>query len=133
MKSNNHGGSRDGSGRPTRSAPKQKGIWCGQITDEQRERIIKSLTPEERFAAMLDAVEKKNEHADTTKYRDGMYIVDSACALGLRALGADVKTVRYGEGTREIMIHSEFVKYMGLLRYVVDDYTQQDIYLFKGM
>lgn len=54
-----HGGKREGAGRPPRPNAKAKSVWCGQITDEEREFIIKNLTPEERLEALLKAARKK--------------------------------------------------------------------------
>ena len=50
-----HGGSRVGAGRKARTTQKSKGIWCGQISDEDRSHIIKHLTPEERFQVLMAA------------------------------------------------------------------------------
>ena len=50
-----HGGQRPGAGRPSRPEPKAKPIWCGQISDDDRQVIIDSLTPEERFKALMAA------------------------------------------------------------------------------
>lgn len=52
------GGARNGAGRKARPTSKAKGIWCGQITDEQRDFIINSLSPEERFGALWAAANK---------------------------------------------------------------------------
>ena len=52
------GGKRSGAGRKSRPAPKSKGIWCGQITNEKREFIINSLSPDERFGALWAAANK---------------------------------------------------------------------------
>lgn len=46
-------------GRPRRSESKALSIWCGQISAEQRQLIIDTLTPEERLAALLAAVQAK--------------------------------------------------------------------------
>lgn len=46
-------------GRPPRSEPKAKSIWCGQITEEERELIISKLTPDERRQALLKAAKEK--------------------------------------------------------------------------
>ena len=53
-----HGGPRPGAGRPPRTEPKTQPIWVGQITAEQR-RLILTLTPEERFAALVEAAREK--------------------------------------------------------------------------
>jgi len=52
------GGARAGSGRKSRPDPKSKGIWCGQIRDEQRDFIIKWLSPEDRYIALITAAKK---------------------------------------------------------------------------
>jgi len=52
------GGAREGAGRKSRPAPKSKGIWCGQITDEQRSFIMQWLSPESRYAVLLAAANK---------------------------------------------------------------------------
>lgn len=48
----NRGGKREGAGRKTRSTPKSLPIWCGQITNEQRDFILRWLSPDERFGAL---------------------------------------------------------------------------------
>ena len=52
------GGARKGAGRKARPTSKAKGIWCGQITDEQRDFIIQRLSPDERFGALWAAANK---------------------------------------------------------------------------
>ena len=52
------GGARKGAGRKARPTLKAKGIWLGQITDEQRDFIIQWLSPDERFGALLAAANK---------------------------------------------------------------------------
>jgi len=52
------GGAREGAGRKSRPAPKSKGVWLGQITDEQRDFIIQWLSPDERFSALWAAANK---------------------------------------------------------------------------
>ena len=52
------GGARKGAGRKARPTSKAKGIWCGQITDEQRDFIIQWLSPDERFSALWAAANK---------------------------------------------------------------------------
>jgi hypothetical protein len=52
------GGKREGAGRKSRPAPKSKGIWCGQITDEQRDFIMQWLPPDERFSVLMAAANK---------------------------------------------------------------------------
>lgn len=50
-----HGGKRKGAGRKARSIPKAKPIWCGQISQEDREFIMKWLSPDERFSKLMAA------------------------------------------------------------------------------
>lgn len=57
------GGQRKGAGRPSRSEPKSKPIWCGQLTDAERDLILKTLTADERGQVLLHAVEEK-QHAN---------------------------------------------------------------------
>lgn len=52
------GGKRKGAGRKIRTTLKSKGIWCGQITDEQRDFIIQWLSPDERFSVLMSAANK---------------------------------------------------------------------------
>jgi len=52
------GGARIGAGRKVRPTSKAKGIWCGQITDEQRDFIMQWLSPDERFGALWAAANK---------------------------------------------------------------------------
>lgn len=52
------GGLRKGAGRKARPAPKAKGIWCGQITDEQRDFIMQWLSPEDRYGVLMAAANK---------------------------------------------------------------------------
>jgi hypothetical protein len=52
------GGARKGAGRKARPTSKAKGIWLGQITDEQRDFIIKRLSPEDRYGALWAAAKK---------------------------------------------------------------------------
>lgn len=49
------GGSRKGAGRKARPTPKAKSIWCGQITDEQRDFIMQWLSPDDRFRVLMAA------------------------------------------------------------------------------
>jgi hypothetical protein len=49
------GGKRPGAGRPKRTAPKAKPIWCGQITEDERRLIVANLTPDERFQVLIKA------------------------------------------------------------------------------
>ena len=50
------GGARDGAGRPPRTEPKSRPIWCGQMGEDDRALIVATLTPAERLDALLDAV-----------------------------------------------------------------------------
>jgi hypothetical protein len=59
IKKSTHGGAGRGQGRKPRPEPKSKPIWCGQISEEQRDLIIQNLTPEERLDALLKAAEAK--------------------------------------------------------------------------
>ena len=52
------GGAREGAGRKSRPAPKSKGIWLGQITDEQRDFIMQWLSPEDRYGVLMAAANK---------------------------------------------------------------------------
>ena len=58
MDKSSHGGLRKGAGRKARSTSKAKGIWCGQITDEQRDFVIQWLSPDERFSVLMAAANK---------------------------------------------------------------------------
>ena len=60
------GGARKGAGRKARPTSKAKGIWCGQITDEQRDFVINSLSPEERFGALWAAANKASTRRGDT-------------------------------------------------------------------
>jgi hypothetical protein len=52
------GGARAGAGRKSRPSAKSKGIWCGQITDEQRDFIMQWLSPEDRYSVLMAAANK---------------------------------------------------------------------------
>jgi len=52
------GGAREGAGRKSRPSAKSKGIWCGQITDEQRDFIMQWLSPEDRYGVLMAAANK---------------------------------------------------------------------------
>jgi len=45
-------------GRPKRNEPKSKPVWCGQMSEADR-KLIMSLTPDERQAALLEAARVK--------------------------------------------------------------------------
>ena len=61
------GGAREGAGRPPRTGPKARPIWCGQMAEQDRALIL-TLTPGERKAALLDAV-RKGERDETAQNR----------------------------------------------------------------
>jgi len=61
------GGKREGAGRKVRSEPKSKGVWLGQITDEQRDFIMQWLSPDERFRVLMAA-------ANTARTRQGQRV-----------------------------------------------------------
>lgn len=52
------GGARKGAGRKSRPTLKAKGIWCGQIANEQRDFIMQWLSPDERFSVLMAAANK---------------------------------------------------------------------------
>jgi hypothetical protein len=52
------GGARPGAGRKARPEPRSKGIWCGQITKNERKEIM-TLTPEERRKALVTMATRK--------------------------------------------------------------------------
>ena len=52
------GGARKGAGRKARPTSKAKGIWCGQISDEQRNFIMQWLSPEDRYSVLMAAANK---------------------------------------------------------------------------
>jgi hypothetical protein len=54
-----HGGKRERAGRPSRLEPKAKSIWCGQLSEEERELILAKLTPDERREILLKAAREK--------------------------------------------------------------------------
>lgn len=54
-----HGGKREGAGRHARPEPKAKSIWCGQISNEERDLILSKLTPDERRQVLLKAAMEK--------------------------------------------------------------------------
>ena len=56
-----HGGAREGAGRKPRQEPKALPIWCGQMAPEDRALILESLTPAERYDALMDAVQMKED------------------------------------------------------------------------
>ena len=58
------GGVREGAGRPRRTEPKSRPIWCGQMAEQDRALILELLTPDERYTALMDAVWMKGEDDD---------------------------------------------------------------------
>lgn len=64
------GGVRKGAGRKARPTPKAKGIWCGQITDEQREFIMQSLSPDERFSVLWAAANNASTRRGGTEAKN---------------------------------------------------------------
>lgn len=48
-------------GRPKRTEPKSLPVWCGQLSSQEREFIIKMLTPNERAAILLIMARKKED------------------------------------------------------------------------
>ena len=46
------GGAREGVGRPPRTEPKSRPIWCGQMAEQDRAAIL-TLTPGERYDALM--------------------------------------------------------------------------------
>ena len=72
MPNSKHGGHRKGAGRKARSEPKAKPIWCGQISQEDREFIMNMLTPDERFRKLMTAaLAAKRESPDIACYSVG--------------------------------------------------------------
>ena len=59
------GGARKGAGRKARPTSKAKGIWFGQITDEQRSFIMQWLSPDERFSVLMAAANKACTRLET--------------------------------------------------------------------
>ena len=57
------GGRRKGAGRPLRTEPKSLPIWCGQMSEQDRALIL-TLTPDERYAALMDAVRIKQSKGE---------------------------------------------------------------------
>jgi hypothetical protein len=61
------GGTRPGAGRKPRQEPKTKPIWCGQMSEAERDLIIAMLAPEERGKLLLDAARTKQEGKDDNR------------------------------------------------------------------
>lgn len=53
------GGNREGAGRKSRPHPKALSVWCGQITQEQRDLILRWLSPDERFQVLWAAANNR--------------------------------------------------------------------------
>ena len=58
------GGRRKGAGRPPRTEPKSRPIWCGQMAEQDRALILELLTPEERYTALMDAIKQGKGEGD---------------------------------------------------------------------
>ena len=65
------GGARDGAGRPPRTEPKSRLIWCGQMSEQDRALILELLTPEERYTALMDAVAARGFELEAEAERRG--------------------------------------------------------------
>ena len=64
------GGAREGAGRPPRTEPKSRPIWCGQMA-EQDLALILTLTPDERYDALMDAVAARGFELEAEAERRG--------------------------------------------------------------
>ena len=64
------GGKRPGAGRPPRTEPKSRPIWCGQMSEQDRALIL-TLTPGERYEALMDAVAVKGFELEAEAERRG--------------------------------------------------------------
>ena len=65
------GGAREGAGRPPRTEPKSRPIWCGQMSEQDRALILELLTPEERYAVLMDAVAARGFELEAEAERRG--------------------------------------------------------------
>ena len=65
------GGAREGAGRPRREAPKSRPIWCGQMAEQDRALILDTLTPDERYTALMDAVAARGFELEAEAERRG--------------------------------------------------------------
>lgn len=65
------GGYRKGAGRKTRSTPKSKPIWCGQISELDRDFIVTHLSPDERFRALMAAANTASSGRQDSRGTDG--------------------------------------------------------------
>ena len=65
------GGARKGAGRPPRTEPKSRPIWCGQMSEQDRALILELLTPGERGAALMDAVAVRGFELEAEAERRG--------------------------------------------------------------
>ena len=64
------GGRRKGAGRPPRTEPKSRPIWCGQMSEQDRALIL-TLTPGERYDALMDAVAARGFELEAEAERRG--------------------------------------------------------------
>jgi len=65
------GGAREGVGRPPRTEPKSRPIWCGQMAEQDRALILELLTPGERYEALMDAVAARGFELEAEAERRG--------------------------------------------------------------
>ena len=65
------GGKREGVGRPPRTEPKSRPIWCGQMAEQDRALILELLTPGERYEALMDAVAARGFELEAEAERRG--------------------------------------------------------------
>lgn len=65
------GGAREGAGRKPRQEPKSRPIWCGQMPESDRALIIETLTPDERYDALMVRVEMKQDAEYLEKWLKG--------------------------------------------------------------
>jgi hypothetical protein len=50
---NKLGGKRPGAGRKRRKEPKSRPIWCGQMSEVDRQFILDNTTPADRFRVLI--------------------------------------------------------------------------------
>ena len=65
------GGKREGAGRPPRTEPKSRPVWCGQMSEQDRALILELLTPEGRYTALMDAVAARGFELEAEAGRRG--------------------------------------------------------------
>ena len=65
------GGRRKGAGRPLRTEPKSRPIWCGQMAEQDRALILELLAPGERYAVLMDAVAARGFELEAEAERRG--------------------------------------------------------------